>query len=160
MDQPSREALSQLIRSQRIAALGTLLNGTPHVSVVPYSQVFRPAAFDIHVSRLAQHTSGLIASPGVGLLIAEPDRPTRNPQSIPRLSVQGEAVQLSPGDHEYKDAREAYLDKFPNAAMNFDLGDFLLVRISPRSARFIAGFGRIFDLTPEELDALDEIVDT
>ncbi|WP_165230898.1 HugZ family protein [Aquisphaera insulae] len=154
MDHQAREALAHLVRSQRVASLGTLFQGVPLVTMVPYSPTPAPTTFDIHVSRLAQHTQGLLASSRVGLLIAEPDRETRNPQAIPRLSLQGEAVILSPGDSGYREARAAYLGKFPSAAMNFDLGDFLLVRITPESSRFVAGFGRIFDLAADDLDSI------
>ncbi|QEH32803.1 Pyridoxamine 5'-phosphate oxidase [Aquisphaera giovannonii] len=154
MDKHSHDALAHLVHSQRVASLGTLVDGAPYISLVPFAPAFGPAAFDIHVSRLARHTEGLLAFRRVGLLIAEPDRQTRNPQAIPRLSVQAEAVPLSPGDPEYKAARAGYLERFPAAAMNFDLGDFLLVRLLPHAARFVGGFGRIFDLKAEDLETL------
>ena len=40
---------------------------------------------------------------------------------------------------------ESYLHKFPDAAMTFSLGDFDLYRIEAQSARFVAGFGQIFN---------------
>jgi putative heme iron utilization protein len=100
----------------------------------------------IHVSRLALHTGGLLAEPRVGLLIAEPDRPSRNPLSMARVSILGIAEPLEPDSTEFAEAREAYIAAHPNAAFNFELGDFLLIRIRPSSARFVAGFGRIVDL--------------
>jgi hypothetical protein len=84
-------------------------------------------------------------------MIAEPDLESRNPQTIARLSLQGEAAILPTGGPEYELARKIYLGKFPNAALDFDLGDFLLVRIRPHSARLVTGFGRIFDLAGEDL---------
>jgi hypothetical protein len=42
-----------------------------------------------------------------------------------------------------------YLAVHPTAAINFDLPDFLLAGVHPKSARFIAGFGKIFDLDRE-----------
>lgn len=151
MDDASRETLARLLREQRLAALGTLFRGEPLVSMVLFAAAPGPQGIDIHISRLAQHTQGLLEHRGVGLMIAEPDRESRNPQTLPRLSIQGEANILLTGDPEYEHARENYLRKFPNAALNFGLGDFLLVRISPYSARLVTGFGRIFDLTPEDL---------
>ena len=49
---------------------------------------------------------------------------------------------------EYAEARQRYLDRFPSASMSFGLGDFALYRIQVQSARFVAGFGRIFNLKP------------
>ncbi|MFO0889572.1 MAG: pyridoxamine 5'-phosphate oxidase family protein [Isosphaeraceae bacterium] len=153
MDQPSREALVRLAREQRIAALGTLFQGAPLVSMVLFSAADDLSSFDVHVSRLAQHTQGLLGEGRVGLMLAEPDRPTRNPQTLARLSIQGQAIVI-PADHpEFAEARSRYLAKFPNAEMNFQLPDFLMVRIVPRSARLVTGFGRIFDLSAEDLAA-------
>ena len=109
------------------------------------------SGLDIHVSRLAQHTRGLLDSGRVGLMIAEPDRESRNPQTMARLSLQGMAEVLPPDHPAYPEAREAYLRKFPNTALNFQLGDFLLIRITVQTARLVTGFGKIFDLTGDEL---------
>lgn len=151
MDEESLRKVAHLIRGERIAALGTLLSGAPLVSMVPFSASADFSGFDIHVSRLAQHTQCLLDEPRVGLLIAEPDRPTRNPQTLSRLSLQGRAHSLPRESAEFEAAREAYLAKFPQSALNFQLGDFLLFRIRPISARVVLGFGKIFDLSPEQL---------
>jgi len=153
MDDQSRDALVRIAREQRVAALGTLFQGAPLVSMVLFSAAEDLSSIDIHVSRLAQHTRGLLESGQVGLMIAEPDRPTRNPQTLPRLSLQGTASILDPDDAEYAEARTLYLAKYPTAEMNFQLADFLLVRIRPRSARLVTGFGRIFDLEADDLRA-------
>ena len=151
MDDQSRQTLARMLREQRVASLGTLFRGEPLVSMVLFSAAADASAIDIHVSRLAQHTQGLLEHRRVGLMIAEQDRESRNPQTLARLSLQGEATILPVGSPEYEVARENYLHKFPNAALNFELGDFLLVRIRPHSARLVTGFGRIFDLSGEDL---------
>jgi hypothetical protein len=48
------------------------------------------------------------------------------------------------------------LHTFSNAALNFQLGDFLLVRIRPHSARLVTGFGRIFDLSSDDLASSED----
>ena len=154
MDSQSRHALARLIHEERVASLGTIFHGAPLVSMVLFSASPDLSGFDVHVSRLAQHTQGLLDSGRVGLMIAEPDRESRNPQTIARLSLQGEA-EIMPSDHpDYQQAQEAYLRKFPNTALNFQLGDFLLIRITARSARLVTGFGKIFDLTGDDLKHL------
>jgi hypothetical protein len=50
-----------------------------------------------------------------------------------------------------------YLAKFPDSERNFGLGDFDLYRITPRSARFVADFGRIYDLKEEDLGEVGRI---
>ena len=136
--------LATLIRSQRVASLGSLYQGAPLVSLVPYAVAPNFGAFYIHISRLAQHTEAILADARVSLMIAEPDAPDANPQTLARLSLRGEAAP-DPG------AKDAYLAKFPDAAFNFTLADFTLYRITPLAARFVGGFGRIVDLSPADL---------
>jgi hypothetical protein len=71
-----------------------------------------------------------------------------------RVSIQADAEPLHDGSPGYEQARAAYVDAHPTAAFNFELGDFLLMRIQPTSARFIAGFGKIVDVDADEWAAL------
>jgi putative heme iron utilization protein len=151
MDKDSGEILANLLCQQRVAALGTLFHGAPLVSMVLFSVVPGSSAIDIHISRLAQHTQGLLEDARVGLMIAEPDRISRNPQTLARLSLQGDARGLARESPEYEEAMNTYLEKHPTASINFQLGDFLIVRIEPRTARLVTGFGRIFDLSAKDL---------
>ena len=46
-----------------------------------------------------------------------------------------------------------WLERFPEQAINFELADFSFWRIVPRDARFVAGFGRIHNLSAGDLAA-------
>jgi putative heme iron utilization protein len=87
----------------------------------------------------------------VGLMICETTRTNVNPQTLARLSVMGKASLLSPMSTEYEVAKEQYLDKYPFAKMNFQLGDFALYEIGLESARYVADFGKAFSLSAEEM---------
>jgi hypothetical protein len=55
-------------------------------------------------------------------------------------------------DHEaYPGLKALYLARFPQAGISFGLGDFSIFSLQPQSGRFVAGFGRIFNLGPETL---------
>jgi putative heme iron utilization protein len=149
MEQSERRTLISLVRERSLAALGTILEGGPLVSMVLYASEPDLSCLYLHVSRLAQHTRGLLSQPNVGLLISEPDRPSRNPLTLARVSLQGVAAQLREGTPEFENARALYLTAHPTAAINFQLPDFILLGVRPLSARFIAGFGKIFDLDRE-----------
>jgi putative heme iron utilization protein len=136
---------AQLITSQRIASLGTLRDGNPIVSMVPFAETRDLSSFLIHISRLAQHTQDILQNTRVGLMIAEPDDGSRNPQTLARASIQGTAVMIPRDSSTFDDLADLYLKKFPDSAMTFSLGDFELYRIGAISARFIAGFGKIFN---------------
>ena len=79
-------------------------------------------------------------------MIAEPDTGEHDPQMLSRVSIRGDATETPPTAADYEVAKAAYLEKFPRSAVNFGLGDFMFWRIRPRSARYVGGFGKIFDL--------------
>jgi len=151
MDSKIGQEVVHLIRESRTAALGTVLDGHPLVTFILYSPTPDLSGFDIHVSRLAQHTRALAQNPRVGLLIAQADSPNRNPQTLARIAIQGLAEPITDDDPAYEAARESYVRRFHQSAMNFALGDFFLVRIRPASARFISGFGKIFDFSADDI---------
>jgi hypothetical protein len=150
VDTQALHILAMLIRTLRIAALGTLRNGAPEVSITQFAASVEGTAFYIHISRLAHHTQNIARDSRVSLLLSESDDGTRNPQTLARVSIQGDAVLMNEASGEYESARTAYITKFPFAAMNFSLGDFGLYKIEPHAARFVANFGQIYNLTLDD----------
>lgn len=151
MDQLSEQALARLIRSTRIAALGTLHDGEPNLAMVAYAFAKDFSAFYIHVSRLGKHTTDMEKDPRVSLLITETDDQRPDPQTLARLSLRGTAEMLPRTDPGYAQVKTIYLGRFPEAEQFFRLGDFNLWRIGLKGGRFVAGFGRAFNLAPEVL---------
>jgi putative heme iron utilization protein len=88
--------------------------------------------------------------PHVALSIAQADDGRADPFTLMRVSIRGEAAQLQ-GDHA--GLRATWLKKYPEQKINFELADFSFWRIQPRDARFVAGFGRIHNLSAAELAA-------
>ena len=146
MDSDSSRLLAGLLRKERIAHLATLRGGAPMASMTLYLPAPDFSAFFVHVSRLAWHTQDMAQDPRVALSIAETDDRRADPFTLMRVSIRGEAVQLK--DNNMK---EAWLQRFPEQAINFELADFSFWRIEPRDARFVAGFGRIHNLSAEDL---------
>jgi putative heme iron utilization protein len=153
MDAESRDALVKLIREQRIAALGTLREGFPEVSMVPVAVEPDGSAFYFHASALAHHTQNILREPRVSLMLSEPDDWGRDPQTLARIAVRGEARALPREGTAYERVRAMYLERFPESAAHFALGDFALYRIEPVAARYVAGFGRIFNLSAADIMA-------
>ena len=83
----------------------------------------------------------------VALSIAETDDRRADPYTLMRVTIRGEAAQI--GDQGELKAR--WLARFPAQAVNFELPDFSFWRIAPRDARFVAGFGRIHNLSATQL---------
>ena len=134
-----------LIEKERIAHLATLRGGAPMVSMTLYMPEPDLSAFYVHVSRLAWHTQDMLQDPRVALSISETDDRRADPFTLMRVTIRGEATQISDGP------RDAWLARFPEQAINFTLADFSFWRIVPRDARFVAGFGRIHNLSATEL---------
>src|SRR5438105_14291296 len=147
MDAETRRLLGRLIRGERSAHLATLRGGAPMVSMTLYMPERDFSAFYVHVSGLAWHTQDMLHDARVALSIAETDDRRADPFTLMRVSICGEAVQLSGGP------KEAWLARFPAQAINFELADFSFWKITPRDARFVAGFGRIHNLSAAELGA-------
>ena len=127
MDAQTAGLLRKLITRERIAHLGTLRGGAPMVSMT----LFMPE----------QDLSGFYVS------VAESDDGRADPFTLMRITVRGEAVQIPQTD----ELRTRWLERFPQQAINFELADFSFWRIAPRDARFVAGFGRIHNVSATEL---------
>ena len=123
-------ALRSLIESQRVAALATLHNGEPAVSMVPYALLPHGQGFVIHVSRLAAHTADMLSHPAVGLLVTAPLAASESPQALARASLQGEARQLGRDSPAHPQARALYQSRFPESQEMFSFSDFSLFAIA------------------------------
>ncbi len=148
MDSDTSKLLAGLIRSQRVAHLGTLRGGAPLVSMTLFLPAADFSAFHVHVSRLAWHTQDMLHDSRVALSIAGTDDGRPDPFTLMRVSIRGDAAQLKDENPELK---AAWLTRFPEQAINFELADFSFWKITPRDARFVAGFGRIHNLSAAEL---------
>jgi len=151
MDADTPRLLGGLIRSQRIAHLGTLRAGAPLVSMTLFLPAADFSAFHLHVSRLAWHTQDMLHDARVSLSIAETDDARADPFTLMRVSIRGEATQIDNADASFGALKAAWLARFPEQAINFELADFSFWRVKPRDARFVAGFGRIHNLSADEL---------
>lgn len=151
MDSGETAQLARLIRGQRVAALGTLRQGAPLVSLVSYLAEADFSAFALRVSQLAWHTQDMLADPRVSLVIAETDDGRADPQTLARVTLRGEAVQLAGAGAEFERLRQGWLARFPASAVTFELADFSFWRFAPRDARFVAGLGRTYNLSAAAL---------
>lgn len=135
-------ALRTLLQHARVASLGTLDDdGRPFVSMVPYALEPESACLVLHVSALAAHTGNLQARPDVSVLVMQAPGADAPVHALPRVTLTGKATVLVPGSDAWRQARSAYLARFPEAQPMTELGDFMFVAIAVRAARQIAGFG-------------------
>jgi putative heme iron utilization protein len=143
--------LGRLIRSERIAHLATLRDGAPMASMTLYLPEADFSAFYVHVSRLAWHTQDMSHDPRVALSIAETDDRRADPFTLMRVSIRGDSANIPNEAPEASSLKASWLARFPEQAINFELADFSFWKIVPRDARFVAGFGRIHNLSAAQL---------
>jgi heme iron utilization protein len=148
VDAESSRLLKHLLLQERIAHLATLRGGAPMASMTLYLPEHDFSAFYVHVSRLAWHTQDMAQDARVALSIAETDDGRADPFTLMRVTVRGDALQIQDKGNELK---TRWLARFPAQAINFELADFSFWKIAPRDARFVAGFGRIHNLSAAEL---------
>ncbi|HZS68146.1 MAG TPA: pyridoxamine 5'-phosphate oxidase family protein [Burkholderiales bacterium] len=151
MDVETGRSLARLVRAERIAHLATLRAGAPLVSMTLYMPSPDFSAFYVHVSRLAWHTQDMQHDARVALSIAETDDRRADPFTLMRITIRGEARNIANDAGDFQALKAAWLARFPEQAINFQLADFSFWKITPRDARFVAGFGRIHNLSAAEL---------
>lgn len=142
---------AQLLRQQRIGALGTLHDGAPSVTMAPFALVAEPLALILLVSDLASHTRDMQADGHVALLIAEPEREAAPVHALARVSIQALAHPVDPGAPRHGAARAAYAARFPEMVELFALADFRLFALEPTAVRVVAGFAQAASITPGAL---------
>jgi hypothetical protein len=153
MDSETAALLKGLLRKERIAHLATLRGGAPMASMTLFLAEADFSAFHIHVSRLAWHTQDLGKDPRCALSIGETDDGRADPFTLMRVTVRGSASQMSNEGNDFENLKRTWLARFPEQAINFELADFSFWRIVPNDARFVAGFGRIQNLSAADLRA-------
>jgi putative heme iron utilization protein len=146
-----RNALRRLLRETRWAALATARDNEPlstWVAVVPDG-----GGYLMHISHLAQHTRFLLTNPRASLSFSETDADaSRDPQTLARVCLQGQIEWIARDSPTWNAAQARYLSRLPQAAVQFQLGDFYLARFAPETVRYIPGFGRAHRINGKELD--------
>lgn len=151
MDNESEKRLAHIITNIRLAALGTIRDEAPRVTMVSFVPAQDFSAYFVHVSRLAQHTLDMQKNKQVSLLISEPDDSRIDPQTLARLSIRGSAEFMENGEPGYTPVKVAYIERFPASEPLFNNAEFGLWRIKPKGARFVTGLVKSFNLAPEML---------
>lgn len=144
--------LRQLVHQQRWAALATLgAESRPEASMVAYVLDEAEGEIYLHLSTLAGHTRNLAEQPRASLVISQNDDGTGDPQQLPRATLAGYVTVLEREMKGYKNAKQQYLERLPEAAPLFDFGDFRLFCFHIEKIRFVGGFARAHSYGPEEL---------
>ena len=139
-------AVKVLVRQALKATLATLDRASGH----PYGSLITIAAeVDgtplMLISRLALHTQNLNAD-ARGSILIDGSGPLGDPLAGGRVTLIGRAAAT-----DSVSARARFLKRHPEAGVYVDFPDFRFFRLEIERAHFIGGFGRIVDLTADDL---------
>ena len=137
------ELVRNLLQQEKYGVLSTLSikhEGWPFGSATPYALTANGEPL-IFVSSLAEHTRNMLNDRRVSLFIQD-TATNANPQTIARATLLGVVEAVS--EDEVEDAAQRSLQRFPEAAQNFQLGDFRLLKMVVQNVRYIGGFGEMF----------------
>jgi putative heme iron utilization protein len=141
----ARIAAKKLMREGRSGALATLMagSGDPYCSLVNVASAPDGAPL-LLLSKLAVHTKNVLADSRASLMLDE--RKEGDPLQGARVMLMGRLVAT-----EEPAARAAYLRRQPEAEMFAGFADFSFYRMAVSRAHLVAGFGRIVDLTAQDV---------
>ena len=152
-----------IVHSAEEAALGSLNpDGSPHASHVACATLSDGSPV-VLISNLALHTQNVKRDVRTSMLFVAERAGTADTSARARITVDGVLEPVADRDV----VRARFLRRQPAAETYVDFADFSFMRLVPRSAHLVAGFGRIITLpgaailAPEaavaaELGAMDE----
>ncbi len=138
-------AAKKLLREARSGALATLMAGAgdPYCSLVNVATAADGSPL-LLLSTLAIHTKNILKDDRVSLMLDE--RKEGDPLEGARVMLMGTAA--VDGDAQ---SRAAYLRRHPEAEMFAGFADFAFYRVKINRAHLVAGFGRIVDLSAQDV---------
>lgn len=122
--------------------------GIPHISYAPF--VRQDEHFFIYLSQLASHTEFLQQTPKASLMIIRDEAQSQNLFARERIIVEADVEVL---DQVANDTVLSHMEASlgGTVALLRSLPDFILFRLSAVSARYIAGFGKAFQLDLQKM---------
>lgn len=150
MQAEDQEVLKQLLAEQRWATLACTNGVQPHASMVAIVWHDKREIL-LHLSQMAAHTRNLLQQPLASIAISERDDQRADPQSLARLSLEGEVEVVERESEQFVSAKKRYLERLPESERLFGFADFVLFRFKPQSMRFVGGFGRAYNTSVNEL---------
>ena len=143
------------IRSLMLGTVGK--KGLPRVTYAPYVQD-GSGDFFVYLSHLSEHTSEMISSKVASVLLIEDESEVEQIFARVRISYLCDVVEIDHDDARYKSTLARFKDRFGNViSVLQSLPDFVLFQLSPRSGRFVTGFGQAYDLSGDHLDQLTHV---
>ncbi|TVO74116.1 HugZ family pyridoxamine 5'-phosphate oxidase [Sedimenticola selenatireducens] len=143
-----KEAYLALIASQQTLMLSTVnAMQQAEISYAPYVQDSQ-GTFCIFVSQLASHTGNLQRTGNGSVMFIREESKSRNLFARERLIYQCQTKEILRTDPAYDELLNQMQGRFgETVALLRSLADFHLIALVPTSGRYVAGFGKAYDLS-------------
>ena len=149
MDPEELSLVKKLLTNCRVLSLGVLVDGKPHVGLLPFVAATDYRSVLIHASQLARHSRGLQPGSPYSALIHASNEEQNDALQVPRISISGTVQLVAQADADFESSRQSFIDRFPSSAQTFHLGDFNLYRLHFEWGRLVSGFARAITLSPD-----------
>jgi putative heme iron utilization protein len=107
--------------------------------------------FYIYVSELAAHTKNMLHNNRVSVLFIMPESETQNLFARERIVFDCTISEIQQDDEIYETQLQAMQEKFgETVALLRNLTDFYLLALTPVTGKYIAGFGKAFEINIEK----------
>ena len=149
-DKAACELARKLIDEARFAAIAVLepQSGMPIVSRIGVATDGKGDLVFL-ASELSNHTKALSLDPRASVLVGEPGK--GDPLAHPRITLIGEIEKIDREDTQHASVRERYLQHHPKAKLYVNFLDFHFFRMNLGRANLNGGFGKAFELGPNDL---------
>ena len=154
MESEELSLVKQLLTDCRVLSLGVLVDGKPHVGLLPFVAATDYRSALVHASQLARHSRGLQPGSPFSVLIHACEEQADDALQVPRVTISGTVQLVAQVDADFETSRQAYIDRFPSAERTFLLGDFNLYRLHFEWGRLVSGFARAITLSPDSFREL------
>ncbi len=142
-----QDSYRELIASQQTLILSTVnADKRPEISYAPYVQDGQ-GMFYIFVSELASHTANLLQSGCASIMIVRDEAQSRNLFTRERLTYQCRASEIPLNNPASEAPLTQMQERFGETIKLLrSLSDFHLIVLVPETGRYVAGFGKAYDL--------------
>lgn len=132
--------------------------GNPNVSYAPFA--INNGEYQVLISTIARHARNLQEVPKVSLMLLEDESQSREIYARRRLTFDATAHVLERNSPEWESAVQALQARHGEIVENLSkLGDFNVFSFKPEQGLFVKGFGKAFQVSPDELVNFVHLVD-
>jgi|SaaInlV_120m_DNA_4_1040238.scaffolds.fasta_scaffold18322_2 heme iron utilization protein len=144
---PDTQQEADSLRSSCQSLLLSTVNkeGFPEISYAPYVEA--ESKFYIFISGLAAHTENLLESRVASIMFIEDESLANHAFSRKRITYLCEATCISRDTDSFDNLLDRFQDQFGKLIQTLrGLGDFQLFELTPSNGRYVAGFGKTFEI--------------